>query len=334
MSTVETAVLNSKDLKYLLIDSLKIYSDFVFYVSGNNPYTFSINKKTYHFFIRNTHSSGLGRPNPDESRIQINRTEQFLSALNTDDLVFFLGYSDDCRVFTAWNPYLLKERINAKRTISVYSRFSVQQKAAAQGIALYEDTNGQKVISFKPEYLGLYLENFEKAHLSSEDSLLALLKESDNVDSTGEQGKPVVVEEEKFTVTKHRQERDPNFRKKVYLAYDFRCAFSGMQLDLVEAAHIVPYSHELGTDDVQNGICLSPLHHAAYDAGLIYIDEDYSIKMNKEKSEYLEKIGRDGGLNKFIDLQYARVTLPKLQRNFPSVENIRLANKIRGIVQH
>ena len=332
MSKANTTVLNGKDLRYLLIDNLKLYSDFSFFIEGNNPYHFTVNKKSMHFFIRNTHSTGRGRDNPDECRIQVSKTKAFLDILNTGDLIFFLGYSDDYGTLTAWNPFLFKERINKKNNISLFSRFSIQKKASEQGIAIYEDNNGQKIISFRPEYLGVYLVNFSEMHQSSEKSLLDLIKQSDELEETSESGEEITTKERRFTLTKQRQVRDPRFRKKVYLTYGNRCAFTGIQLDLIEAAHIVPHSHELGTDEIQNGICLSPLHHKAYDAGLIYVDENYKIQINKKKVEYLEKVGKDGGLKKFIDLQYETMVLPEVDSKKPSKKYIHIANKIRGII--
>lgn len=332
MSKVNLKILNSRDLRYLLIDNLKIYSDFTFFEEGNNPYKFNINEKTVYIFIRNTHSSGLGRGNEDECRIQINKAESFLKPIISNELVFFFGYSDDYGTFTAWDPTLLRKRVNEKQTISVYSRFSIQEKASKQGIALYEDNNKQKIVSFLPEYIGLYLENYAVIHKSSESTLLDLIKQSDNLNETNKEGKEVSIGQEKFILTKQRQTRDPNFRKKVYKAYEYRCAFTGIQLGLVEAAHIIPHSHEYGNDEIQNGICLSPLHHKAFDAGIVYIDEKYSIKINKDKIEYLEKIGKDGGLKKFCDLQYEKISLPKFEKYYPSIDYIKKANKIRGIV--
>ena len=48
--------------------------------------------------------------------------------------------------------------------------------------------------------------------------------------------------------------RDARFRKNVLVAYGYRCAISGIQLDLVDAAHIIPVEHERGTDELRNGI--------------------------------------------------------------------------------
>jgi putative restriction endonuclease len=65
------------------------------------------------------------------------------------------------------------------------------------------------------------------------------------------------------------------FRELVLLAYGQRCAISGLPIvGLLEAAHIVPDRDERGHPEVSNGLCLSTLHHAAYDRNLLGIDPD------------------------------------------------------------
>lgn len=330
MSVRETIVLNPTDLRYLLIDSLRLYSTNVVFIDGDNPYRFSINKKEYFVLIKNLHESGENRKNQDECRIQISDTENFNVALSSANVVVVLGYFADKNVFTAWNPYLLRRRFNVKSTISVYSRFSVQDRASTQGIAVYEDKKDQKIISFKPEYLGLYLENLEKIHQLSEDDLLKLILNSDELDNEEKDG-TVEIDGQRLTITHTRYVRDPKFRKTVYEAYKYRCAMCGIQLQLVEAAHIVPHSHEKGTDDIGNGICLCALHHTAYDQSLIYFDHDLSIKINQEKIDYLVKIGRDSGLNTLQRMQFDKIQIPENYTHRPSIANICLANTIRGI---
>ena len=61
-------------------------------------------------------------------------------------------------------------------------------------------------------------------------------------------------------------------------AYGRRCAISGLPIpDLLQAAHIIPDRDERGRPEVRNGICLSTLHHAAYDRNLLGIDPDGGI---------------------------------------------------------
>ena len=63
------------------------------------------------------------------------------------------------------------------------------------------------------------------------------------------------------------------FREAVITAYDRRCAFSGLpEPMLLDAAHIIADKDErLGQPVVTNGIPLSKIHHAAFDAHLIGI---------------------------------------------------------------
>lgn len=331
MSPRDESLLNSTDLRYLLIDNLSLYTDNSFFVSWNNPYNFLLDKKSIYVYIKNIHDSWNWRPNIDEMRVQIWRSKNFNEALNSWKIVFILWYSNEYRVFTAWNPILFKERINLRKTVSKYTRKSLLEKAKEKWISLYIDNNWEKIISFRPEYIWLYFENYNEIHQSNEVALLELINSSDKIDSTWEKWKKINIDSEEFILTKIRVPRDPHFRKKVYMAYDYRCAITWIQLSIVEAAHIIPYSHDLGSDEVENWLCLSASYHTAYDYGLIYIDEEYNIRVNEEKLDYLAKIWQDWGFDKFRKIMYDKINLPKLTHNHPSKEYIKKANEIRWI---
>jgi|GEM_PF-1528783 putative restriction endonuclease len=330
MSTRNTIKLNPMDLRYLLIDSLRLYSDNVIFIDGGNPYRFSINNKTYYVLIKNTHESGDGRGNQDECRIQVAKTKNFNEALSSKHDVIVLGYLADKNVFTAWNPFLMRDRFNIKQTISLYSRFTVQKKASKEKISLYTDNNNQSVISFTPDNLGLYLENIKSIHLLSELELKELVNKSNSLNDNGIDGN-LKNQYGVFTITHDRKKRDPNFRKTVYQAYDNRCAMCGIQLELIEAAHIVPHAHDKGTDEVSNGVCLCALHHTAYDRALVYFDEELNIVINDSKVQYLEKMGLDGGFRKFESMFFDKLTIPESCISRPNVSNIKIANHSRGI---
>jgi putative restriction endonuclease len=70
-----------------------------------------------------------------------------------------------------------------------------------------------------------------------------------------------------------------SFREAVITAYNGRCALSGLPEQLLlDAAHIIADKDEkLGQPVVPNGIPLSKIHHAAFDAHLIGIDPDCRI---------------------------------------------------------
>ena len=83
-------------------------------------------------------------------------------------------------------------------------------------------------------------------------------------------------------VVKHRLHQDA-FREAVITAYKGRCALSGLREHrLLDAAHIISDRHELlGQPVVQNGLPLSKIHHAAFDADLIGIDPDYRVHVSQ-----------------------------------------------------
>jgi len=74
-----------------------------------------------------------------------------------------------------------------------------------------------------------------------------------------------------------------SFREAVITAYSGRCALSGMpEALLLDAAHIISDKDEtFGQPVVPNGIPLSKIHHAAFDAHLIGIDPDYRIHVSE-----------------------------------------------------
>lgn len=73
-----------------------------------------------------------------------------------------------------------------------------------------------------------------------------------------------------------------SFREAVITAYDGRCAVSGLpERRLLDAAHIVSDKSEFGQPIVPNGLPLSKIHHAAFDAHLLGIDPDYRLHVSE-----------------------------------------------------
>ena len=70
------------------------------------------------------------------------------------------------------------------------------------------------------------------------------------------------------------------FSMRTKAAYGWRCAFSGLPvIELLVGAHIIPDA-EGGPAAVRNGICMSTLHHNAFDADLLGIDPDFRIHVS------------------------------------------------------
>lgn len=92
----------------------------------------------------------------------------------------------------------------------------------------------------------------------------------------------IVVSMAKLRVVKQRLHQ-VSFREAVITAYRGRCALSGLREHrLLDAAHIVSDKDELlGQPVVPNGLPLSKIHHAAFDADLIGIDPDYRVHVSE-----------------------------------------------------
>ena len=78
------------------------------------------------------------------------------------------------------------------------------------------------------------------------------------------------------------------FRQAVLITYGVRCCISGINVPrLLVASHIKPWRDS--THDrlnPRNGLCLSSLHDAAFDSGLITIDEKFRLVISKRLKTY------------------------------------------------
>ncbi|MGX7731896.1 HNH endonuclease [Rhodococcus sp. 2H158] len=86
-----------------------------------------------------------------------------------------------------------------------------------------------------------------------------------------------------------RRLHQPVFRATVMRAYGTRCSVCALgHSALLDAAHIVPDSHELGIASVRNGFALCKIHHAAYDASILGVSPDYVVEIHQDLLEEID----------------------------------------------
>lgn len=74
----------------------------------------------------------------------------------------------------------------------------------------------------------------------------------------------------------------PVFRARVLRAYG-ACAICRLRhVDLLDAAHILPDIHPLGTPVIPNGISLCKIHHAAYDRNILGVRPDLTVEVRAD----------------------------------------------------
>jgi HNH endonuclease len=89
------------------------------------------------------------------------------------------------------------------------------------------------------------------------------------------------TESDRLTTVRYGQ---PFFRRTVLSAYDQRCCITGLAAPpLLRASHIIPWAAREETRlDPHNGLCLNALHDAAFDRGLMTLDEHLRVVYAKE----------------------------------------------------
>ena len=127
---------------------------------------------------------------------------------------------------------------------------------------------------------------------------------------------PESVSERRYALQTVKQRlHQASFREAVITAYNGRCALSGFpEQRLLDAAHIISDKDErLGQPVVPNGLPLSKIHHAAFDAHLIGIDPDYRLHV----SEGLLDLHDGPMLDALKQLDGGVLHLPSREKDYP-----------------
>lgn len=274
-----------------------------------------------------THGGGAARPQ-NEYRIQITGADQFETSPGVQTLI--LGWWAEAGTFAGFD--VRKHSGKLGRSPSIQIRAECLWDASSNGFAPCDKGNQEVAIAFRPDFFVEYVANLTPLHdFGRSTTDLAMLTEV-------AQHPEINAEDIKFTnqtrkttvISVSKKLRDLGFRKRVLVAYSHACAVCGLQLKLVEAAHIVPVNHESSTDETRNGLALCALHHRSYDQTLITIDESYHVLVSETRADELRSVGLHGGLDGFRQDLRETILLPPIVSDRPHVEYIRLANQLRS----
>jgi putative restriction endonuclease len=100
------------------------------------------------------------------------------------------------------------------------------------------------------------------------------------------------------------------FRQSVLIAYGTRCCISGISVPrLLVASHIKPWSDfpEVRLEP-RNGLCLSALHDAAFDAGLLTVDESLNVALSTRLKRFFPELLLEQNFARF---EGASIRLPE-----------------------
>lgn len=103
-------------------------------------------------------------------------------------------------------------------------------------------------------------------------------------------------------------------------AYRSTCSFCKLKhAELLDAAHIIPDSEELGVPEVTNGLALCKIHHAAFDRKILGVTPDYEIKVQQSVLEEVDGPMLRWGLQ---EMDGRRLHLPLHKNQWPDRERL------------
>jgi putative restriction endonuclease len=278
-------------------------------------------------YIWNLTHGGYPR-DPNELRIQVTGVDRFRIEPGAKTLV--LGWSEGERMFAGFD--VTRHLITMRgRSPSFQIRRETLNAAAAQAFGLQRRGNQEIAIAFRPEFLATYVNESEQLHGAAQHPDDVRVLATIAVEATEEEIPDIPAGPRRSALQQiQRKVRDQRFRKNVLTAYDYRCAMSGIQLDLLDAAHLIPVEHDRGTDETKNGICLSAIHHRAFDHGLVGIHKDYSIVVNSQRLGELKSLGWDGGIQLFKSTLRDQILLPARRDLYPDTDYLIFGQALRG----
>jgi len=328
-----------KHRKYNLLDiivqSINDSGWNVLYVSdiSQHPFILKIYNNEESYLLRIyvwhlTHGGGAARA-PDEYRIQITGASHFEQ--HAGEKTVILGWWDSVGVFAGFDYAKHSGKLGFSPSIQI--REESLRKALINGFSPCNKGNNEIAVAFRPDFFVNYIQCLDQLHSfgTSTKDYKVLEEVSDQpLELNTELIQQVSKKRQIAVIQLSKKLRDTSFKARVLNAYGNKCAFSGLQLKLVDAAHILPVSHDSSSDDTANGIALSALYHRAYDRGIVTFNEQYQTVVNTSEMQKLKEIGFDGGMAKFIKDLRPIINVPPTITDRPNINFIKEANLLRG----
>ena len=240
-----------------------------------------------------THGGGDAR-SEDEYRVQITgvvpRAESGITTL-------LLGWHSGYEVFVGFD--IRKHEGQKTSSPSIQVKEETLQNAHQNAFAIYHRQSREIAVAFRPEFLVEYALNAAALHLTGQAATdMSLLNNLS--DLTHDQIAAVKSKDRQIILSQiFRKYRAADFQKRVLGAYRHRCAICGVQLELIDAAHIIPVAAHGSTDETKNGIALCKLHHTAFDRNLLSFDERYKVEVSDSEVARLTAVNHSAGLKEF-----------------------------------
>lgn len=160
-----------EQLKKLLTEILSANPSYKF-IEGVNPFQIILNGKEYVVYIKNLSPAYFD--NPDVWRVQLPQREDFDQYKENNIPFILLGYDADNDIYTTWNPHWVKQRLNIAKSVSFYSRLSLQESVnQTQQFIKQSLANDGEVLAFPRKFISEFLLNTDE-YFSDESDYVAM----------------------------------------------------------------------------------------------------------------------------------------------------------------
>jgi putative restriction endonuclease len=299
--------------------------------TSSHPFTLYVYRDHEAFnvllYIWNITHGGNNRP-ADEYRVQVTGVSSIEQPAEYKTLI--LGYWAAQDVFAGWDANFHAGPSSFSPSLQIREQYLVA--AVQNGFAVCPKDQGELAVAFAPSFLLTYCRNLEGLHAAG-----SMPEEVGILDRIAEQGRidevdlsPLPAPRQKVVRTIEQNYREASFRRRVLTAYSSACAMCGMQLRLVDAAHIIPVYDPQSSDETTNGVCLCALHHRAMDRSLLGIAPDYRILINEPEIDRLDQESLGAGADLLRGNIGAVIRLPPEASQRPNPAYLLTALEVRG----
>ncbi len=302
--------------------------------SATHPYRLLFSKddevESVLVYIWNITPGGRNRP-ADEFRIQITGVTTIDQIAGSKTLL--LGYWQQNDVFAGWDASQHLGNVSSSPSHQIREEYLL--RAMTDGLAICPRGRDEVAVAFVPALFINYVRNvydLHKAVTQAEQTAVTHIAQTKGQINEADIAS-LPVERQVIIRTIAEKQRASDFRRRVLAAYENRCALCGLQLKLVDAAHIIPVKHSSSNDETRNGLCLCALHHRAFDQGLIAVLPDYQVVVNRTKLMGLQMLGLSDGEKHFIGNLRTHLRAPAEASLAPNASTIRTALRVRELQQ-
>ena len=284
--------------------------------------------------------SAAGRP-ADEFKIQLiveGQSRHERGALELEDAyTVLLGFSPDFGVFVGWESRLYTT-FGYSANVQVREPLLIEARNNGWAVASPRRKSGSEEVrvAFAPGNLVTFLrasrdaDRHNRIGIAREAFMLSRVpnyQARELPDRAADLAR--YVERERQRLNSTRVSRDSTFAPRVKAQFDNACCVCNIQLQIVEAAHIIPVNDARGSDDVWNGLSLCPNHHTLFDAHRFVVLPNLRIVVDSESVAFLQESGRAEGIELLSDFHGQQISAPQFWQ-----ESERLRDRMQDALQY